>query len=82
MIERESLRVEARTLLTLKSPDGVTRGLVLDNAGAPPENFEFTRRGDILVNRIPFQIPQGFHWKNTPSGLAPDASSLGGTHHL
>jgi len=75
MIERESLRVEARALLTLKSPDGVTRGLVLDKAGAASESFEFTSQGNTMVNRIPFQIPQGFRWQETPSGLAPDYSS-------
>ena len=58
LIERESLRIEARTLLTLKSPDGVTRGLVLDNAGTAPNNFDFTRQGKTMANRIPYIIPQ------------------------
>ena len=71
MIEREALRVEARALLTLKSTDGVTRGLVLDRAGASPDSFEFTREGNDMAHQIPMQIPQGFHWQETPSGQAP-----------
>ena len=66
----KGMRVEAQGLLTVKSPDGSAHGLALGCKGTPAD-FEFTRKGNTTSDIIPMQIPQGFHWQETPAGFQP-----------
>ena len=67
----DGLHVDAQALLTVKSAKGVTRGLVLGRKGTAPADFEFTAQGSAMNELVPMQIPQGFHWQETPKGLQP-----------
>lgn len=68
------LTVRAKGLLTVESPGGITHGLVLNSNpdGNTPTDYEFTAKGEAKSEVIPITTPQGFHWQQTPAGLAPD----------
>lgn len=68
----DGLRVEARGLLTVQSPGGVTRGLVMGRKGnATPPDFQFARQGGQISDLTPMTVFQGFRWEETPGGIKP-----------
>ena len=80
------LRIVARALLVVRSPEGGGRGIALDAAGdegmnrprgaSPPkqanvQSFEFELTGKALSVVAPIRIPTTFRWKDGPDGLRP-----------